>query len=186
MLSSFNMLATVPTWIRTVSYSHTHSNAPWIIAHIAKTPTNPGRSEHECGQASCHSTGQYAHVAYGKPCQGAGHWCRVDMHSILPSHSPPRSMHIARTQPKIHLSAGCLGMCMPKRAGTAQASACPLPPVSSVMEPDAGVARMCTPYLPAHAPSCTKRTTRKLKNPSDHGWFEHMAAQQAAVAFTKL
>ena len=90
------------------------------------------------------------------------------------------------TQPKIHLSAGCLGMCMPKRAGTAQASVCPLPPVSSVMEPDAGVARMCTPYLPARAPSCTKRTTRKLNNPSDHGWFEHMAARQAAIAFTKL
>ena len=90
------------------------------------------------------------------------------------------------THPKIHLSAGCLGMCMPKRAGTAQASVCPLPPVSSVMEPDAGVARMCTPYLPARAPSCTKRTTRKLNNPSDHGWFEHMAAQQAAIAFTKL
>ena len=67
------------------------------------------------------------------------------------------------TQPKIHLSAVCLGMCMPKRAGTAQASVCPLPPVSSVMEPDAGMARMCTPYLPSHAPSCTKRTTRKLK-----------------------
>ena len=90
------------------------------------------------------------------------------------------------TQPKIHLGAGCSGMCMPKRAGTAQASVCPLPPVSSVMEPDAGVARMCTPYLPARAPSCTKRTTRKLKNPSDHGWFEHMAARQAAIAFTKL
>ena len=74
------------------------------------------------------------------------------------------------TQPKIHLSNGCFGMCMPKRAGTAEASVCPLPPVSSVMEPDAGVARMCTPYLPALAPSCTKRTTRKLNNPSDHGW----------------
>ena len=90
------------------------------------------------------------------------------------------------TQPKIHLSAGCLGMCMPKRAGTAQASVCPLPTVSSVMGPDAGVAWMCTPYSPTHAPSCTKRTTRKLKNPSDHGWFEHMAARQAAIAFTKL
>ena len=97
MLSSINMLATVPTWIRAVSYSHTHTNAPWIIDHIAKTPTNPRRYEHQCGQASCHSTGQYAHVAYGKPYQGAGHWCRVDMHSILPSHSPPRSMHIAHT-----------------------------------------------------------------------------------------
>ena len=53
------------------------------------------------------------------------------------------------TQPKIHLSAGCLGMCMPKRACTAKASVCPLPPVSSVMEPYAGVARMCTPNLPA-------------------------------------
>ena len=89
-------------------------------------------------------------------------------------------------QPKTHLSAGCLGMCMPKRAGTAQASVCPLPPVSSVMEPDAGVARMCTPYSPTRAPSCTERTTRKLNNPSDHGWFEHMAARQAAIAFTKL
>ena len=90
------------------------------------------------------------------------------------------------THPKIHLSAGCLGMCMPKRAGTAEASVCPMPPLSSVMEPDAGVARMCTPYLPARAPSCTKCTTRKLNNPYDHGWFEHMAAQQAAIAFTKL
>ena len=27
---------------------------------------------------------------------------------------------------------------------------------------------------------------QKVKNPSDHGWFEHMAAQQAAIAFTKL
>ena len=76
-------------------YSQIHTNSPWIIiAHISKTLTNPSRSEHKWGLSSCHSTGQYA-----GHWQGAGHWCRVgvDMHSILPSHSPPRSMRIAHT-----------------------------------------------------------------------------------------
>ena len=64
---------------------------------------------------------------------------------------------------KIHLMSGCLSTHMPKRAGTARAGVCPLPMVSSVKVPDAGVTWICTPYLPTHAPSCCiKRTTKKL------------------------
>ena len=113
-----------------------------------------------------------AHVAYGEPCQGAGHWCRVDMHSILPSHSPPRSMHIAHTAknpPECWLfgyvyaqtSLHSTGQCFPIAPG----------------ELRHGARCWCgadVHTLPARARTFMYQAhhTRKLNNPSDHGWFE--------------
>ena len=175
MPSSVNMLATGTMWIRAVSYSHTHTNAPWIVAHIPKLQLTRGVLSTNVAKRAAVARSSMRTLPTVSPAKvlgtGVAWICTVSY-----PHTHRHARCTLLTYPKIHLSAGCLGMCMPKRAGTAQASVCSLPPVSSVMEPDAGVARMCTPYLPARAPSCTKRTTRKLNNPSDHGWFENMAA----------
>ena len=106
-------------------------------------------------------------------------------------HTPRHARCTLLTQPNIHLSAGCwlfgsVYSSMPKRAGTAQASSVPIAPGELCH------GARCWCGADVHTLLARARTFmyqahhHKVKNPPDHGWFEHMAARQAAIAFTKL
>ena len=128
MLSSNNMLATVPTWIRAVSYSHTYTNAPWIIAHIKKKLqlTRDVLSTNVAKRAAIArvSMRTLPMVSPAKVLGTGVAWiCTVSY-----PHTHRHARCTLLTQPKSHLSAGCLGMCNPQTSWHSTGQCVPIAP----------------------------------------------------------